>query len=201
MPSTDALLSGLAGIAIEWRSLAIAWHVAFGAALLAIAMGWRPSKRLAAYLVVVPVLSVGIVAFASGNPFNGSIFVALSGYLAMTRNRSAGIPVTIAPAVRLVPGGALTAFGWFYPHFLGANGWLEYAYAAPLGLLPCPTLSAVIGVTLMLELIDSRRWVYGLVAAGVAYGLIGALVLRVTIDYALIAGAIILLLARRYRRH
>lgn len=148
-------------------------------------------------MLVAPVLSVGTVALALGNPFNGSIFVVLSGYLAMTRHRSAGIPVTIAPPVRLVPGIALTAFGWFYPHFLGSNGWLEYSYAAPLGLLPCPTLSAVIGVTLMLELIDFRAWVYGLVTAGLAYGLIGALVLGVTIDYVLIDGSIILLLARR----
>jgi hypothetical protein len=54
--------------------------------------------------------------------------------------------------------------------------------AAPLGLSPCPTLSAVIGLTLMLDLVWSRAWSWMLAAFGAAYGLIGALRLGVAID-------------------
>lgn len=52
---------------------------------------------------------------------------------------------------RALPSAALVVFGWTYPHFVSTHSWIEYAYAAPLGLIPCPTLSVVIGFTLLVR--------------------------------------------------
>jgi hypothetical protein len=92
----------------------------------------------------------------------------------------------------LWPGAALVAFGWTYPHFLPGHHWTVYTYAAPFGLLPCPTLAAVIGLTLVVGMLRSKAWSLTLAAAGFAYGAMGVFSLNVTLDYGLLAGATLL---------
>ena len=193
MPSSDAILTGLTQIANEWRSVAIAWHVTFAVTLLAILAGWRPTNRVAGYFLTMPLATVSAAAWTSHNPFNAAAFVALLVWLlgAMTRVHKA--PIYVASPVLSVPGALLVVFGWGYPHFLETDRWTTYAYAAPLGLLPCPTLSAVIGVTLMLGLLGSRSSALGLAAAGLVYGALGVFALGVTLDYILLAGALVIL--------
>jgi hypothetical protein len=63
-------------------------------------------------------------------------------------------------------------------------------YGAPTGLVPCPTLSLMIGFALIAGGLAARTWSLTLAAAGVFYGAFGAARLGVTIDLALIAGAL-----------
>jgi hypothetical protein len=195
MPTSDAILAGLTAIANDWRLIAVAWHVGFGIGVLAVLSGWRSSNRVAGYLLAMPLLSVGVAAWASGNPFNGAVFVGLFLYLLIVVTRMPTGATRIAPPTLLVPGMSLAVFGWFYPHFLATDRWIAYAYAAPLGLLPCPTLSAVIGITLILDFLGSRSWALTLAAAGLVYGVIGVFALGVMLDYALVAGALAALAA------
>ncbi len=74
MPSSQKILEGLTAIANDWQALAIVWHVVLGALLLALLLGWRPSKRLAGVLLAVPLASVSVLAWISENPFNGTLF-------------------------------------------------------------------------------------------------------------------------------
>ena len=67
---------------------------------------------------------------------------------------------------------------------------MTYGYAAPLGVLPCPTLSAVIGATLILGLLGSAVWSITLAVAGLVYGAVGVFVFGVQLDYVLLAGAL-----------
>ncbi len=83
----------------------------------------------------------------------------------------------------------MVALGWVYPHFLATDSFLPYLYAAPVGLLPCPTLLAVTGLALILRGLDCRPWSLTLGAVGLFYGLFGALRLGVVIDGTLILGA------------
>lgn len=189
MPSPEEVLGGLTAIANQARTLAIAWHIALGALVLALTAGWRPSNRLVAYLLVAPLTSVSALAWTAGNLFNGAVFALLALSLAVVVRWIPATPVRIAPVSFLALGAALVAFGWFYPHFLATDRFLDYAYAAPLGLLPCPTLSAVIGLTMLLNSLSSRVWSGILAAAGLFYGVIGAVVLGVSLDYVLVAGA------------
>ena len=103
-------------------------------------------------------------------------------------------PLSFLPASPgwLLAGAGLVAFGWVYPRFLAAENWIDYAYASPFGLLPCPTLAVVIGITLACGGLNSAAWSVPLAAAGVLYGLIGVFILRLALDVWLLAGALLL---------
>jgi hypothetical protein len=192
MPPPEAILSMAATTANEYRTLAIGWHVFLGTILVALLAGWRPSNRFAGYVLAAPLLSVSAVAWASRNPFNGATFAALALLLIGFATRLSKEPVNIASSFLLLTGALLVAFGWTYPHFLTEHHWTEYTYAAPFGLLPCPTLSAVIGLTLVLGMLRSKAWSMTLAAAGFAYGAMGVFTLGVTLDHGLLAGATLL---------
>jgi hypothetical protein len=62
-----------------------------------------------------------------------------------------------------------------------------------MGLIPCPTLSAFIGITLMLHGFGSKKWMLTAAIFGLFYGIFGVLKLKVYLDLGLIAGALFLL--------
>jgi len=189
MPSAETILHSAAAIANGWRTLAIGWHALLETLVLALVIGWRPSNRVAGYLLTAPLISVSALAWTSGNPFNGATFAALALFLIGLATRLSTEPVNVGSPTRLLAGASLVGFGWIYPHFLMADHWTAYTYASPFGLLPCPTLSAVIGLTLVLGMLRSKPWSMTLAAAGFAYGAIGVFTLGVTLDYGLLAGA------------
>jgi hypothetical protein len=79
-----------------------------------------------------------------------------------------------------------------YPHFLVATDWAAYAYASPFGLLPCPTLLVLIGLTLVFGGLSSVGWNGVLAVAGVLYGAIGVFRLGVVLDVWLLVGGMLL---------
>jgi hypothetical protein len=87
-------------------------------------------------LLVLPVLSVAVVAWASGNPFNGLTFTLLAALLLLAAVHLAPISFVPASPGWMLAGTGLVAFGWVYPHFLAAETSTAYAYASPFGLLP-----------------------------------------------------------------
>lgn len=153
--SSVNILAGLTAIANDWRGLAIAWHVVLAVVLLLLATGWRLSTRVLGHLLVMPLLSVSLLAWLSGSLFNGTTFAALAGVLT-----------------------------WGAP----------YLYSAPFGLLPCPILSVVIGMTLLVHSLRSSSWNTPLVVAGLLYGAVGSFQLGVTLDWALLFASAALVL-------
>jgi pimeloyl-ACP methyl ester carboxylesterase len=184
------ILAGLGRIANEAFVYAVLWHVLVGAAAAALWLGWRPSPRLVGGLLCVPVVSVSGFAWASGNPFNGSSFAVLTVLLGWMAWRTPKGAVTSSRRWTTALGGLLVAFAWSYPHFLVGRPALAYLVGAPLGLIPCPTLSLVIGVGLIGYGPHTKGWSFVLAAAGVFYALFGALRLGVVIDLALLTGSI-----------
>jgi len=192
VPTADHILSWATAVANDWRWLAIAWHAAFAALLMMGGTRHRPSTRLIGFCLVAALASVALVAWASGNLFNGFIFSMLALLLMRTAVRLPFAPVTWTLTRSGAAGGALVAFGWVYPHFLRADSWTAYAYASPFGLLPCPTLAVVVGLTLMGGGLQSASWGLLLAAAGIAYGVMGVFVLGVWLDAWLLVGAALL---------
>jgi hypothetical protein len=186
VPSPESILTGLTAIANDWRWLAAGWHFLLAAQLLAFAVGRRPSTRTVGYLLLAPLISVSLVAWLSGNPFNATVFAVLTVTLGVTATRFPNTPVQFASPAWVTFGIALVIFGSTYPHFLRTNSWTTYLYAAPLGLLPCPTLSSVIGVTLVFKNPRSKPWSAALLAAGLLYGMIGVFRLGVVLDWGLL---------------
>lgn len=193
MPSADEILEGLANIARSWRRLAVLWHIYVGLLVVFTLFGLRAQNRLVGALLIPPLASVSVLAWIHGNPFNGATFGALTITLvALLRNLS-GRPVQRAHTAWLLLGLSLVAFGWSYPHFLEGGRPATYLYAAPLGLIPCPSLSLVVGVTIIFSGLHSRAWSLVLSSAALFYGFFGAMYLGVTIDWVLAGGGIGLL--------
>jgi hypothetical protein len=193
MPSAEQILSGLKHITVAWGTVAIFWHAYFAAIALALLFGLRPPKRLAGFLLVPPLLSVSGLAWLAGNPFNGMLFAVLAVLLLFIAYRLGCESVRIAPAGFFFPGLALFAFGWSYPHFRDGAPFLSYLYRAPTGLIPCPTLSIIIGLALALDGLGSRALCLALGVAGLFFGVIGVARLGVAVDWTLLLGAIVIL--------
>jgi hypothetical protein len=188
MPGSAEILAALGALARAHQPLAAFWHAYF--VLIALATIRRPSNRLLACLLIPPVASVALLAWLSGNLFTGAVLGVVSG---------AGLALGLAaPAHRVVRasglcwylGFALLALGLVYPHFLKPSTPFVYFYAAPVGIVPCPTLLAVVGLTLMFSGLGSSLWCYLLGSAGIFYGFFGAVQLGVSLDWSLaFAGA------------
>lgn len=194
MPTPAEILSGLAAIARDFVFLAVVWHILLAAVVIAVILGWRPSKKLGASLSVIPLLSVSVLAWMHGNPFNGALFLIFVIVLGAIGLRLPAEKTPKAVDWWRVIGGLMILFGWVYPHFMEGGTWLKYLYAAPVGLIPCPTLSVVVGFAVMASGFASRAWSIGLAVLGMFYGVFGALRLGVRIDFILLAGALLLLI-------
>lgn len=195
MPATQQILHGLTIIANQWLWLAVAWHVCFAVLVVILMLGVRPSARVLGVLLGLPLFSVSTLAWVTGNPFNGTFF-AMAGVAAMTVAIRAP-ERNVRPSVRwaVIMGALLLSFGWVYPHFLATGSFLTYLYAAPLGLIPCPTLSAVIGLGLVFGGLASRAWSLIMGVTGAFYGIFGAVRLGVSLDWVLMAGSVALVAA------
>ena len=192
MPSPAEILAGITSIANQAIGVAIAWHVVVAIALVALATGWRPSQRVARILIAVPLVSVAGFAFAFGNPFNGLIF--FSGSVALVALAWVGDRGSVRRGTSwsFWIGVAMIAYAWVYPHFLEGRHPTSYLFASPLGLIPCPSLSAAIGFALLGSGLGARAWGITLAALGLLYGLFGVLRLGVFLDIGLVCGAIVL---------
>lgn len=201
MPTPAEILRTLTVISNEQRLLAVLWHGLTAAIALGVLSGCRPTRRRGAIALTFPLLSVSALAWLYGNPFNGIVFLLAAAILAALGSRQPATAVEKPPAWATVVGALMVAFGWVYPHFLADASWADYLYRAPTGLIPCPTLSLVIGLALLAKGFSSRAWSNVLGAAGIFYGLFGALRLGVTLDVGLLIGAaaLIVLANRRSR--
>ncbi len=191
MPTTADILALLTATAHRALGVAIIWHCLVLAAIVGLAAGWRPSSRRAAQLLSLPLLSVGVVAFATANPFNGIVFTLLPVVLVILARRASPEPARLASPAAVGIGVAMLAVGWFYPHFLDDLVTVSYLFAAPLGVVPCATLYLVIGTALVGGL-GGRAWSGVLAALGLIYGVTGVAMLGVWLDVGLIAGGVAL---------
>lgn len=194
MPSPEEILAGVTRIANEHAFIAVLWHGIIAAALAAIASGlFRPTRRAGATLLALPLVSVSVFAFIAGNPFNGAVFAVLSVALAVFGARLPSERARSGPAWAVTLGLASIAFGFVYPHFLIDQPAWMYLVAAPVGLVPCPTLATVLGFALLAGGFDSRAWSLIAGAAGLFYGVFGMFRLGVWLDVGLLAAAVAML--------
>lgn len=194
MPTTEQILSGLKIMVNTWWPLAVFWHIYFAAIIIALLFGVRFSKRLGGILLPLPILSVSLVAWFSSNQFNGFLYALIGILLIYFSVKLPHEKASIAPLWTLIPGIIMFIFGWIYPHFLEYSSSFAYLYAAPTGLIPCPTLSIIIGLLLILNGLESRTLMLLLGFVGLYYGIIGVVQLGVLIDLVLLAGAILIVI-------
>jgi hypothetical protein len=107
--------------------------------------------------------------------------------------RGSADQIETSKTIYLIIGAAIIAYGLVYPHFLETNSIFRYLYAAPTGLVPCPTLSVLIGFVLIYNGFGASAVNLVFIIAGLFYGLFGAFKLGVTLDAGLIIGSVTLL--------
>ena len=197
---SDDIVASATAIAVAWRVLAAAWHVIVAGIGITLMVRRIDARWMTAALSVM-LFSVAAMAWWSGNPFNTTVFSGAGTAAVLLSATSVRTWVRRASDPEVTAGTILCGFGWMYPHFLTGPDW-QYLYAAPLGLLPCPTLAFIIGVSLLTNSFGSTPWAILFASLGLFYGVTGVFVLGVAIDWLLLAGAAILAAAafRRTRR-
>ena len=200
MPASTQIHEQLAAMSTAFAPLAAAWHVAILAVVAAILAGWRPSKMVFATLLLAPLtLSVGSLAIAFGNDFNGVSFALLTLALFVIGSRfSDDVAVVRGPVWSSVLGVALILFGVGYPHFVDGP-WYAALATAPVGVVPCPTLAVLAGATLVGGGLGSRALPVVLALWCGCYAAFGILRLGVTVDVGLLV-ALVGLIAIELRR-
>ncbi len=193
MLKAQEILNGLQNIVNEYGIFAIIWHVIFYALIIALVAKWQPSNRLLGTLLFIPLLSVAIFAWISGNPFNGTLFSILSILIFIFGLKASTQPINISQLVYLIVGILMVVFGLVYPHFID-NSLIKHLYLSPVGLIPCPTLSIIIGFVLIFNGFGSQTINLILIIFGLFYGIFGVLKLAVYVDLVLIFGTITLLI-------
>jgi hypothetical protein len=149
MPKTEDIINGLQRIVNDYSTFAIIWHAVFYFLLIALAAKWQPSNKLLVLFICLPLLSVAIFAWLSGNPFSGIFFSIITVLIIILGLIASNQPIQTSQVPFMVTGILMIVFGLIYPHFINADSFLKYLYASPVGLIPCPTLSILIGFLLL----------------------------------------------------
>jgi len=143
--------------------------------------------------MAILLLSVGINAMLVSNPFNAIMFALAALIFGIIYLKFKPVQTGMKWDLVSVAGLVMVLFGFVYPHFLENADFLKYLYASPLGLIPCPSLSVFIGITLLFHGFHSKKWMLSAALIGLFYGIFGVLRLKVYLDVGLIAGALLLL--------
>lgn len=193
MLESEEIITGLQTIVNEYSLFSVVWHVVFYVLIAALIAKWRPSNQLFALLICLPAISVAVFAWLSGNPFNGSLFILLAILILIFGLKASVQPINISQLPFVVAGIMMIVFGLVYPHFIETNSVFKYLYASPVGLIPCPTLSILIGLVLLFNGFGSHAITLTLIVFGLFYGVFGVLKLGVYLDLFLVFGTIALL--------
>jgi hypothetical protein len=193
MPTPEEILNGLALAASKYTMISITWHVILLAFLILLFSGRKFNQKIVAAGMALFLLSVGIIAVLVSNPFNALMLALAALVFGIIYLKFKPVQTGLKWDLVSVAGLVMVLFGFVYPHFLDGAPFYKYLYASPLGLIPCPTLSAFIGFTLMLHGFDSKKWMLVAALFGLFYGIFGVLRLKVYLDIGLIVGSVILL--------
>jgi hypothetical protein len=188
MPKTQEIISSLESIANDYVAVAVFWHIAFYILLTILLVKWEPSNKLLGVLLCLPLFSVAMFAWIAGNPFNGILFLAIGILVFIFALRTSPEPIAFSSVPFMVIGVLMIIFGLVYPHFIHTDSFIKYFYATPLGLVPCPTLSLLIGFMLLYNGFGSNAMTITFIIFGFFYGIFGVLKLGVHLDIGLILG-------------
>jgi len=194
MPDAAEILAGLTELAEQSMMVAMLWHVLIAGAVLALARGWRPQTDVAATLLASLPASAATLALLQGNWFNGIVLGTTAIALLVLSTRLGRAPVRGGAPLNRSVGVALVVFGYLYPHFLESMSPFWHLVAAPVGVVPCPTLAVLIGFTLLEARGFSRGWIVVVATVGLLYGAVGVVRLGVWLDLPLLLGALALLM-------
>ncbi len=194
MPKPQEILLILESIANRYLLIAIGCHLFVAAIVILLLLNRKLPNRWLCLLTGLPVISVSVLNFLEGNPFNGIVFSGIMALLIISCLKAGKDVAKPASTLSLILGIIMVLYGFFYPHFLISGSWTIYLYAAPTGLIPCPTLALLVGFAMIYNGFYSKVWSITLIVAGIFYGIFGIFRLKVYLDVVLLAGTLLFLL-------
>ncbi|MCK7460673.1 MAG: hypothetical protein MZU84_00590 [Sphingobacterium sp.] len=186
MPKTDEILNGLQKIVNDYSLVAIIWHLVFYALLAALLFKWLPTNRDIRTADLYPCAFGCHTGFHVGESVQRDAFSILAVLGVIFGLKATGQPVQTSQLVFMIIGILMIVFGLVYPHFIDAGSIVKYLYASPAGLIPCPTLSVIIGFLLLYNGFGSQSITLTLIVFGLFYGIFGVLRLGVYLDIFLV---------------
>lgn len=193
MPKTQEIIASLHSLANDYSVVAIIWHILLYFLIASLIAKWNPSNKLLGVLICLPLLSVAVFAWIAGNPFNGTLFSLMAILIFIFSLKTSSETITLSTFPYYLVGILMIAFGLIYPHFLNTDSFIKYFYASPLGLVPCPTLSLLIGFVLLYNGLGSNSISIAFIVFGLFYSIFGVFKLGVYLDLGLLFGTITLL--------
>lgn len=139
--------------------------------------------------ILILFLSVVINAVVYGNPFHAVTFGILSVmelFVLVTSKNQINKPIK---GVRTIISFSFIFIALWYPEFVKAN-LIEYFLVSPIGVVPCPTLIAALGILNLYYPKVSKLQFILTIFFGMIYGIIGTFKFGVYLDLSLIAIAI-----------
>ena len=192
VPTAESILAWATVVANDWRWLAILWHVALAALLIGFVTRVRLSTRLVGYALVLPVISVSVIAWLSRNPFNGLIFAVLAVLLRARRDAPAADSRDTCIVGMGSRGGRARRFWMGLPSF-PHHGYMDgLRVRVAVRASPLPDAFGRDRDHVDLRRPALKGWSAPLFGAGILYGWIGIFRLSVSLDIWLFAGAILL---------
>jgi len=187
MPSSDDILKSARFLANNYLYVAIVWHLLIYFFLfLCVFSRFQLSGSSLGSLVSLALLSVSFFAWQVNNPVNGTVFLSAGILLLFFSFKEKRGDLFYNPSFLLRATGIVVLFlGLIYPHFLGPQ-FLVYLYAAPIGILPCPTLLIATGLSMIFVSGRSRKRLIVLLMLDILYGLMGVFWLHVYLDIILL---------------
>lgn len=194
MLKSEDIINSLQSIVNDYSTFAMMWHALIYILIAALIAKWAPSNKLFGLLTCLPLISVAIFAWMTGNPFNGTVFSIATMLLIIFGLKANGQPIDYSQLPFIIAGILMITFGLVYPHFINPDSIIKYLYASPAGLIPCPTLSVIIGFLLIYNGFGSQPITLTLIVLGLFYGIFGVLKLAVYLDLFLLFGTVTLLI-------
>ena len=200
MTTKEEILAGLSTLANEYTDIAIVWHVIILIVLAALFAGWKPGNTLMILMLSSLLMSVSVFAGIDNNLFTAAIFAFLVIVSIYASLRSGNGTIKGDRSWPDIAGLLMIIFGLVYPEFLKTDSIIEYVYATPTGLIPCPTLAVLTGFTLLYKGFGSVTWSLTIILSGLFYGLLGVFYLGIYMDWFLVVGSVVLLMNTYFLR-
>ena len=144
------------------------------------------AKRLIFDLTLLVLFStVAAMSLLVGNPFNFATFAILSFTAAIEVVRGKNQVETPGSGFSTYLASAFILIGFVYPEFVKTSPWL-LPFVSPVGIVPCPTLLAAMGMLNLVRPRVSRLQYVVTTLTGIIYAVIGVFFLKVNLDIALL---------------
>jgi hypothetical protein len=111
MIKSEEIIAGLQAIVNNNVLIATLWYIAIYGLIISLLFNRNPSNKLMAILFCLPIVSVSVLAWFSGNPFNGSLFAVLAILIIIFGLKASSQPVTLFDITWGYRGGSIRGSG------------------------------------------------------------------------------------------